>query len=120
MAVPLIGIVDDYEPLLDAISGLVRSAGYQSATFPSAESLLASHRIHEIDCLIVDYHLTGLDGLGLRRLLAESNHSTPLILISVQAEMVRERALKEGFAAVLRKPFEADALLDAVESVLRR
>jgi FixJ family two-component response regulator len=56
---PTIGIVDDDESIRNSISSLIRSIGYETAVFESAEAFLDSGRIHEIDCLIVDILMPG-------------------------------------------------------------
>jgi FixJ family two-component response regulator len=114
----LIGIVDDDQAVRESISSLVRSAGYESAIFESAESFLASDRVQDMDCLVVDFHMPVLDGLNLHRLLVEMNHSTPIILISARDDEIRERALKQGVVAVFGKPFSDEALLRAIQSAL--
>lgn len=111
MAIPLIGIVDDDRAVREAISSLVRSAGYRSATFASADSFLNSNHIHGVDCLIVDFQMPGPDGLELKRILADSGHTTPIIIISARAAELREKALKQGAVAVFDKPFDDEALL---------
>jgi FixJ family two-component response regulator len=117
--VPTIGIVDDDEGIRQSIGSLVRSAGYQSALFESAEAFLDSTRKHEICCLIVDVHMPGLDGLELQRVLNQLDHSIPMIVISARGDEVRKRALEQGAIAVLGKPFSHEALLGAITSALK-
>lgn len=117
---PLIAIVDDDESVRIAISSLIRSAGYQSALFESADVFLKSGRIREMDCLVADIQMPGLSGLELQRLLIEMNHSIPIILVSANAtDEVRTRALELGASTFLRKPFADDDLLGAIQSALK-
>ena len=64
---PVIGIVDDDEGFRHALDSLLRSVGYRTALFASGDDFLASDRIHEADCLIVDYQMPGSGGLHLQR-----------------------------------------------------
>ncbi len=115
----MIGIVDDDEGARESMSSLLRSAGYRSATFESAESFLISHRLHEMDGLVVDFQMPGLDGLELQRLLADMERSTPVFLVTGREDdELRERALKQGVVAVFGKPFSHEALLSAIQSVV--
>jgi FixJ family two-component response regulator len=115
---PLIGIVDDNKAMGESIGSLVRSAGYQSAIFDSAQSFLSSDRMNDIGCLILDFHMPGLDGLELQRLLVEMNNRTPVILVSASVDDVRERALRQGVVAVFGKPLSDEALLGVIQSTL--
>ena len=117
--VPIIGIVDDDESVRDAISSLIRSAGYKSALFASAEAFLNSDQIGEMDCLIVDLQMPRLTGLELLRGLAEMNNPISVIFVSAHGDELRTRALNEGAVAVLAKPFSDQALLSAIHSALQ-
>ena len=117
-AIPLIGIVDDEEAVRESISSLVRSAGYKSALFDSAESFLASDPARGFGCLVVDFLMPGLDGLELQRRLLDMNDATPIILVSAGDAEVRERALRQGIVAVFGKPFCAESLLSAIQLIL--
>jgi FixJ family two-component response regulator len=118
-AVPLIGIVDDDESVRDSISSLIRSAGYRSMVFASAEAFLNSDRIHETACLVLDIRMPGLSGLDLQRRLSDVRCPIPIIFVTAHADdEVRARALKQGAVAVLPKPFGVEALLGAIRSAL--
>ena len=117
--VTLIGVVDDDESVRDALSSLVRSAGYQCAVFPSAEEFLASGP-QETDCLVLDIRMPGLSGFELHRRLRDLNRLVPVIFITANADdEMRERALTQGAAALFAKPFNDDALLGAIHSAIR-
>jgi FixJ family two-component response regulator len=115
---PFIGIVDDDESVRAAVDSLIRSAGYRTALFASAEALLHSDQIHEMDCLIIDIQMPRLSGLELQRRLAEANPATAIIFVSAHAEELRATALNQGAVAVLGKPFSDEALLSAIQSAL--
>jgi hypothetical protein len=50
--------------------------GYRTALFESADAFLISDRIHDPDCLIVDYRMTGMIGLHLVRTLTDMGQRT--------------------------------------------
>src|SRR5882724_5390560 len=68
-----ISVVDDDESIRDSTKALLRSAGYQAATFASAELFLDSGALAETDCVILDIRMPGMDGLELQRRLNASN-----------------------------------------------
>jgi FixJ family two-component response regulator len=115
----VIGIVDDDESVRDSISSLLRSAGYKTESFESAEAYLNSDRASEPNCLLLDVRMPGLSGLQLQSELNHQKVSIPVIFITAHSdEQVRERALSEGAVAVLGKPFNDDVLLGAIDSAV--
>jgi FixJ family two-component response regulator len=114
----LIGIVDDYESTPSGIGSLVRSAGYRTAVFKSAEAFLDGDQDHKVGCLLLDLDKPHLGSPELQRLLARMNVTIPIIFITAQVDVLGARTLKDGAGAVLEKPFTADALLDAIRSAL--
>jgi FixJ family two-component response regulator len=117
--VALIGVVDDDESVRDALSSLLRSAGYQCKLFPSSEDFLESGP-RATDCLLLDVRMPGLSGLELHAKLREMNVKVPVIFVTGHADdEVRTRALREGAAAFFAKPFNDDALLGAIQSAMQ-
>jgi FixJ family two-component response regulator len=115
----VIGIVDDDESVRDSISSLLRSAGYKTESFESAEAYLNSDRASEPNCLLLDVRMPGLSGLQLQSELNHQKVSIPVIFITAHPdEQVRERALSEGAVAVLGKPFNDEVLLSAIDSAV--
>jgi FixJ family two-component response regulator len=116
---PLISVVDDDESVREALESLLRSAGFKAEVFASAEQFLRSDRAREVDCLIVDVRMPGMNGLELQRQLAADGSRVPIIFITAHGdEIARAQALRAGAVAFLRKPFSEQALLDAVQAVL--
>lgn len=118
--VAVVAIVDDDQPVRESISSLLRSAGYKTADFPSAEAFLMSDRVHEPKCLVLDVIMPGMGGIELQKLLRARNCRTPIIFITARADddYVRAAALGQGAKALLRKPFNDDVLLDVIGSIL--
>jgi len=115
-----IAIVDDDESLRLALASLFRSAGFHVLVFASAAELLAASDLPAIRCLILDLRMPGMDGLELQRHLADGGHRIPTIILSAHGSgELRSRALRGGAIAFLPKPFDAEALLHAVEVVLK-
>ena len=115
----LVAVVDDDPAVCEAISSLLRSAGYRCATFDSAEVFLASGRASEIDCILLDIRMPGMSGLDLHLALTQMNHPAPVIYVTATRDGgLRERALSQGAAAFLAKTFDDEHLLNAIHLVL--
>jgi FixJ family two-component response regulator len=116
---PLISVVDDDDSVREALESLLRSAGFKAEVFASAEQFLNSDRAREVDCLIVDVRMPGMNGLELQRRLAAGGSRVPIVFITAHGdELARAHALRAGAVAFLRKPFSEQALLNAVHAVL--
>lgn len=113
---PLVVGVDDDVRIRESIARLAKSAGYAAIMFPSAEAMFASGTLDGAGCLISDVRMPGMDGLELQRRVKVANPALPVILISGHVdEHVRERALREGAAAFLFKPFDGEELLRVIQ-----
>ena len=117
----MISIIDDDESVRGALHALMRSVGFAVNVFASAEEFLASDRLRNTDCLILDVRLPGMSGLELQRHLATSHSDIPIIFItSYEDDEVRARALNAGAVDYFLKPFNDEDLLDAIEAVKRK
>jgi len=93
------------------------AAGFDVASFASAEALVNSGQITEASCVILDIDLPGISGLDLQQKFNERGRDVPIIVISGQAtEKTRQRVLQQGAVAFFDKPFNLESLLAAVNS----
>ena len=114
----VIYIVDDDASVLRALRRLIKAMGFTVETFASAEDFLQSGHRKKRGCLILDIQLPGMDGFDLQKRLAASDCRIPLIFITAHEDTkVRVRALEAG-AAFLQKPFDEQALLNAINTAL--
>jgi FixJ family two-component response regulator len=119
VAVSLISIVDDDESVREALCGLLRSAGFAVNAFVSAEEFLSSDQLKGADCLVLDVRMPGMSGIELQRQLVADHCEVPVIFITAHGDDgVRAHVLKAGAKAVLIKPFNDDALLNAIHAAL--
>jgi FixJ family two-component response regulator len=114
-----IAIVDDDPGVRQALDRLLRSAGYSVATFASGEEFLGRGRDCLIDCLVLDLHLGGMTGIELEEALNAQGIGLPVVFITAHHDGgVRLRLEQTHAGAVLQKPFEDDALLNAIALVM--
>jgi FixJ family two-component response regulator len=115
----LISVVDDDESVREAVKGLMKSLGYSAEAFASAEEFLESRQVPRTCCLIADLQMPGMTGLELHRHLVASGRTIPTILITAYPDdSARERALRDGVACYLSKPFDENDLLACIRSSL--
>ena len=117
--VALVGIVDDDESVRNSISSLLRSAGYRTQMFESAEAFLESDRMSDADGLVLDVKMPGLSGIELQRRLIDLKHTVPIVFVTAHADAeIREVALAQGAVAFFAKPFNDEALLGVLSSAV--
>ena len=105
--IPLISIVDDDDTVRAATESLVRSLGFETRTFASAELFLQSSSLQATRCLILDVQMPNMSGIELQERLSERGFKIPIIFITAYPdEAVRQRAMEAGAVAFLLKPFE--------------
>lgn len=117
----IVSIVDDDESVRDALKGFIRSVGYGVEIFASAQDFLGSDALAKTSCLIVDVHMPIMTGLELQCRLGNRQCRIPVIFITARDDpTVRAKALKCGAVDFLKKPFAAEALLNAIHAALDR
>ena len=117
----LIAVVDDDDSFRMALAESLRLQGYDVREFASAEEFIAGDEEALCDCVITDLRMPGMSGLELSHLLAARIPPVPVIMITAVAEpSLKTKAAASGSVCVLKKPFEADALIDCLQSALER
>ncbi len=117
----LISIVDDDEPVREAVKGLMRSMGFPTVAFASGADFLQSPVVVRTGCLIADVNMPGMSGFDLHGHLSAQGHAVPTVLITAYpAESARTFALASGVIAYLTKPFVEADLSEAVRIALAR
>ncbi len=112
-------VVDDDASVRRGLERLLGCAGYNVESFASARDFLARGDYDRPGCLVLDVRMPGQSGLDLHRVLVESHHDIPVIFITGHGDIpMAVRAMKAGAVDFLPKPFDAQALLDAIERAL--
>jgi FixJ family two-component response regulator len=114
-------IVDDEAGVRDALALLLSTAEIESQCYASAEDYIASGRLGEPACVILDNQLPGLSGIQLLQRIADAASDAAVIMITGYADVpTAVSAMKAGAFHFVQKPFDAEALLATVEEALAR
>ncbi len=117
---PVISIIDDDASVREATAKLVRSLGYNTAVFASADEFLRSGQVWESSCLITDLNMPGMNGADLQDRLIANGHQTPVIFMTAYSEdKIRDRVLDAGAFGFLSKPFNEDSLIECLDRALK-
>ena len=117
---PIVFVVDDDISVRESLELLIRTAGWGVETFRSATDFLAYPRADVPCCLVLDVSLPDLNGLELQQRL-DDRRELPIVFITGHGDIpMSVRAMKAGATEFLTKPFQDDALLDAVRGGIER
>lgn len=116
-----IAIVDDDEPLREALASVMKAAGFAANTYASAEEYLDSAHRGDTACLILDVRLPRMSGVELQRRLADANSEVPIVFVTAHGDgSLRDLVMKAGAAGFLNKPVRSDALLREIRTALEK
>ena len=121
MSEPTVFIIDDDPSARRGVTRLVRAAGLNAESFPSAEDFLASGKDDEPGCIVLDVRMPEMTGPELQAELGKAEHCLPIIFLSGHADVpVAARAMKHGAVDFLTKPVDRDDLLAAIRVSLEK
>jgi DNA-binding NtrC family response regulator len=113
-------IVDDDTNTLGSLSRAFRLAGYQATVSDNASGAIELIKTQRFDLILSDVVMPGKDGLSLLEELKALGVSTPVVMVSGQANVeMAVRATRLGALDFLEKPLSSDKLLLTVENALR-
>jgi FixJ family two-component response regulator len=112
----IIFVVDDDPSMRLGVKRLLNKHGFKTELFDSVEDFHGRADVGRADCLVLDIKLKNKSGIDLRRELANSGVSVPVIFITADdTDHTRKAAADAGCAAYLTKPFLGKAFIDAIE-----
>ncbi|MBZ5495758.1 MAG: sigma-54 dependent transcriptional regulator [Acidobacteriia bacterium] len=113
-------LVDDDPNTLASLARAFRLAGYEATVCDNAARAIQLILDHRFDVILSDVVMPGMDGIRMLEELRSSGISTPVIMISGQANVeMAVRATRLGAVDFLEKPLSTDKLLLTVGNALR-
>jgi FixJ family two-component response regulator len=111
----VVGVVENDPGMLKALERLLTAHGFVVEPYVSAEAFLAGAIQNEMTCLVLDIDLGGMSGIELRRQLAASGCTLPVIFVTAfDSPATRQEAMDVGCVAYLLKPFPSSLLFAAI------
>ena len=106
--------VDDHELLARVSCQILQRQGYHADYAFSATDALAKFERDKFDMLVTDYHMEGMNGLELAKLVRQKSPSLPVIIVTGMAPKEKSNEVD----AWIGKPDMFPALLDKINLLL--
>ncbi|HLV82045.1 MAG TPA: response regulator, partial [Chthonomonadaceae bacterium] len=104
-------VVDDEQPIVDAVVYNLRKEGYQTLTAGDAEQCLSLARAERPDLILLDVMLPSASGFDVCRSLRKQS-DVPIIMLTARAEETdRVVGLEIGADDYITKPFSMRELM---------
>ncbi len=110
--------IDDEAIILDLVSAMCHSLGYEAVTAGSGEEGLRLARSRRFDVVLTDLAMPGLSGLDVAREVHRLHPGLPIVLVTGwQASVDRQELTAAGISHVLSKPFRIEQLTEILQAV---
>jgi sigma-B regulation protein RsbU (phosphoserine phosphatase) len=119
-------VADDQEHVREALAMLLRSKGYSVRQSSSPQEALRTAEQEFIELALVDMNYrrdstSGVEGLSLIESLRQMDGTLPIVALTAWGNVdLAVNAMKSGASDFIEKPWRNDALLEKVESLVRR
>jgi two-component system response regulator AtoC len=117
---PTVLIVDDDPAITKVLGAMLKQAGMRVRDADSGAAALEVLQQAEVDVVISDVRMPGMDGLALLAKLRDERPSLPVIMLTAHGTVsMAVDAMKQGAAEFMLKPFDRDELLFVVQKALK-
>lgn len=117
----LIAIIDDELDLLELLEYNLKKAGFDAIGFLNTNKIEQFLNEENVDLLIVDRNLPGIEGSKFVENLRAKGYNTPVIFLTAKTSKEEQmRGFGVGGDDYITKPFDLDNLIARIKAVLKR
>lgn len=119
MATARILLVDDEQGILNTLTILLKSEGFETTAALGAEKALQILMEQEFDLMISDIRMAPMNGMELLRIVHDTYPNMAVIMLTAYGQVDSAiEADQLGASAYVKKPFRTEELLMAIEKAL--
>ncbi|MCK5227875.1 MAG: sigma-54-dependent Fis family transcriptional regulator, partial [Desulfobulbaceae bacterium] len=112
-------LVDDEPNYLVVLSELLKEEGFEVITAENGEKAFMVIEKSDLDLVITDMNMPGMDGLTLLKASKSYNNALPVIMITAFGEIEKAvNAMQAGAFNYLTKPFNNDELVVSIRKAI--
>lgn len=117
----LVHIVDDDDAVRRSAAFMLKHAGYQVESYVSGVEFLKQAKDAKRGCVLLDVRMPEMDGLEVQREMAVRGIDLPVVILTGHGDVgVAVKAMRAGAVNFIEKPYEKEALLQAIEEAYQR
>lgn len=112
-------IVDDEKNYPRILSAVLEEEGYEALTCHSGEEALTFLEDAEVDLVLTDMRMPGMDGIAFLQAVKERQPDLPVIMMTAHGTIEKAvEAMQKGATNYILKPFENNALIQHVQKAI--
>ena len=116
---PTILVTDDEKSIRNSLRDILEFEDYRVLEAENAQQTFEAIDDHQIDLLLLDIKMKGMDGMEILSKLNEGSHRFPVIMISGHGNIeIAVEATKKGAFDFIEKPPDLNRLLVSVRNAL--
>ena len=115
-------VIDDEEGMRDFLSFVLQTEGYQALTAAEGQEALKLMERDNIDAILTDLKMPGMDGIELLRRIREYDGNAVVVIMTAYASLQSAlEAMKYGAYDYLLKPFDdVDTVMNTIARAVER
>jgi two-component system cell cycle response regulator len=112
-------VVDDEAAVRTTLCEIIHQMGYQCSGAASGEKALQLMDREDVDVVITDIRMSGLDGFALTEIVKEKYDADVIIITGYGGEFSYEEAMEKGASDFALKPVRPRELITRLKRVIR-
>ena len=117
---PLVLVVEDEPYIRDVLRWVMEDEGYPVVTAGDAREAVGLLSQHRPGLILLDWMLPHGGGVGVLAALRRLYPDTPPALVISALDQIADTVRQAGAVGFLRKPFEIETLIEAVDAIFAR
>jgi len=113
--------VDDEVSALKVLSAIIKKAGFDVITASTAEEAISLLKKTEVNIIILDYRLPGMDGIDMLKWLKQEGIKVPTVMLTAYGTIEKAvEAMKLGAYHYLIKPVDPELLINVINEAINK